>query len=139
MTFIKTPWALLQDDMGAPWPSHSASKMGIDCCWEDYCSSLGQSEHQALCNLQQKRGFALLQFAVKRQTKLRETLKMVDESNPLASSCAKSPSESLSSPGEWAYLGHLCFPCLKGHALPGVRGQALSPAPLCSVHCPKFF
>lgn len=43
-------------------------------------SALGQPEHQALGNLQQEQGCALLQFTVKRKTKWRETLKVVDES-----------------------------------------------------------
>lgn len=54
--------------------------MGIDCCWTNYRSALGQPEHQALGNLQQEQGCALLQFTVKRKTKWRETLKVVDES-----------------------------------------------------------
>lgn len=76
--------------------------MGIDCCREDHFSSLGQSEHQALCNLQQDQGFALLQLAskiadqIERGTEKTWWMKPILEHLPLPNPL----SVSLPSPGE---------------------------------------
>ena len=82
--------ALLQDDSDGSWAPHSASmsaaQIGMDCRWNDSTSSVGQSEHQTLCKLQQGWALPLNSLLVKRQSRFRVALKKLgDEAGPLES------------------------------------------------------